>query len=449
MHTLDKLTSHHPLRFDNHTREDLKQYFLNTWELYEALKSSIVNEAYYYEAPDPLRHPLVFYLGHTAAFYINKLKLAGYLEEGINPRYEVLFAVGVDPEKTDDLEKGIDWPAISDVWDYRNKVKELVLRFIDNEPLMAEPDFEHPMWALHMGMEHERIHFETSSVLMRQYPAHYVEKPDFWNYAPANLPTAETARMVRFQGGIAALGKPSNFPSYGWDNEYGQDEISVAPFEVSTQMVTNSEFIDFVNDSGYKRKEYWSDEGWAWKLEYQMSHPRFWLQSENGTFRYRAMFDEMDMPMDWPVEVTCYEALAYCKWKGDGYRLMSEGEWKLASATAPETEGDPMFSDSYNMNMVYGSPCPVGMMKSSVTQDGVADLFGNVWDWISNDFYPLPGFERHTWYKDFSEPYMDNQHGMLLGGAWITSGTGTSKYYRLWFRRGFFQHAGFRLAKSL
>ena len=449
MHTLDRLASLPPLRFDKHTRAELKQYFLNTWELYEALKSSIAEERYFYEAPDPLRHPLIFYLGHTAAFYVNKLKMSGYIKEGLNPRYEVLFAVGVDPEKEDDLEKGIDWPAVADVWAYRADVKKLVLDFIDNAPLMSEVDTKDPMWALHMGLEHERIHFETSSVLMRQYPAHYLKKPDSWTYAPIKPDVEAKGKMVHIEGGSVTLGKPADFPSYGWDNEYGTKEAKVASFEVNSLMVTNSEFADFVNDKGYERKEYWSDEGWAWKEEYSMSFPKFWIPDNAKGYRYRAMYDELDMPESWPVEVTCFEAQAYCKWKGSGYRLMTEGEWKLATKHAPEVQGDPMYCNFYNMNMAFGSPSPVGMMKSCFTQDGVADLFGNVWDWISNDFYPLEGFRRHDWYQDFSEPYMDEQHGMLMGAAWATTGTGASKYYRLWFRRGFFQHAGFRLARSL
>jgi formylglycine-generating enzyme required for sulfatase activity len=85
-------------------------------------------------------------------------------------------------------------------------------------------------------------------------------------------------------------------------------------------------------------------------------------------------------------------------------------------------------------------------MKQGMSPSGFHDVWGNVWDWLADDFYPLPGFKVHPWYLDFSEPYMDSDHGMMAGGAWATTGTGASKYYRLWFRRHFYQHAGFRLA---
>ena len=72
---------------------------------------------------------------------------------------------------------------------------------------------------------------------------------------------------------------------------------------------------------------------------------------------------------------------------------------------------------------------------------------GNVWQWLSDDFHPLPGFRTHRLYEDFSTPYFDRDHTMLRGGAWATTGTGGSIHYRLWFRRHFYQHAGFRLVR--
>lgn len=128
---------------------------------------------------------------------------------------------------------------------------------------------------------------------------------------------------------------------------------------------------------------------------------------------------------------------------------MTEAEWKFATQDAPESKGDPAFCDKHNLAMTYLSPSPVGMMEGGCTPSGAYDLYGNVWDWLSDDHAALPGFKVHPWYEDFSEPFMDDQHGMMAGGSWASSGTSASKYYRLWFRRGFFQHAGFRIATSL
>lgn len=438
-----------PVKFDECSREDLRSYFLNTWELYEILKRSIRQREYFYEAPDPLRHPLIFYLGHTACFYINKLKAAGALSEGLNSRYESLLAVGVDPESTEELDGKINWPSVEDVWEYREQVKKVVLDFIESTPLVDHVDMDSPLWALHMAFEHERIHFETSSVLMRQYPLEYLQKPEDWEYAPLSNPKMPDFEMVHYGGGEVGLGKPSDFPTYGWDNEYGSETVQVDPFALGNLMVTNREFLEFVKEDGYKKQAFWSEEGWIWVKQQKLLHPKFWVSGQNGEFKYRAMYDLLDLPMDWPAEVTAYEAEAFLKWKGDGARLMTEAEWKFATLEAPEKKGDPVFCNSHNLSLAFGSPSPVGFMENGCTPNGVYDLYGNVWDWLSDDFYPLPGYKTHPWYNDFSQPYMDEQHGMLAGGSWASSGTSASKYYRLWFRRGFFQHSGFRIAKSL
>ncbi|MGI9627640.1 MAG: 5-histidylcysteine sulfoxide synthase, partial [Longimicrobiales bacterium] len=91
------LRSIKPPRIDTLDRTGLAEYFVNTWELYELLFSSIQAPGALFVKPDPLRQPLIFYLGHTAAFYTNKLKLAGLIGRGIDERFEQLFAVGVDP----------------------------------------------------------------------------------------------------------------------------------------------------------------------------------------------------------------------------------------------------------------------------------------------------------------------------------------------------------------
>jgi len=98
-----KQQSIQPPKIDNLKREDLKQYFEDAWTLYEMLFSSLKADETFYLNPDPLRNPLIFYLGHTAALYINKLKLAGVLENGVHEEWDQLFAIGVDPNLPDNL----------------------------------------------------------------------------------------------------------------------------------------------------------------------------------------------------------------------------------------------------------------------------------------------------------------------------------------------------------
>lgn len=439
------LKSLEPPKLDRTDRDGLLDYFTDTWDLYELLFGAITGDGALYLNPDPLRHPLIFYLGHTAAFYVNKLELAGLLDEGLHERFEHLFAVGVDPAEAEELGTEL-WPREEEVHAYRARVFELVSDLIGRVEIRLPITDEDPLWSLLMGFEHDRIHFETSSVLIRQYALDSVTRPESWVYAPLEG-SASTAGAVEIPGGRVTLGKPRSFPTFGWDNEYGRLEVDVAPFQVSPDLVTNGEFLEFVREGGYARRELWTDEGWEWREATGSAHPKFWIGNGDG-YRYRAMFDELDLPASWPVEVNALEAGAYCRWKGDGWRLPTEAEHARVASEASRVDGDSVFADGYNLSLAYGSPTPVGFMAAGTTPSGVRDIYGNVWEWLADDFYPLPGFETHRLYRDFSEPYMDDQHSMMIGGAWASSGTSASRFYRLWFRRFFFQHAGFRLARS-
>jgi 5-histidylcysteine sulfoxide synthase len=374
--------------------------------------------------------------------------MAGLLDRGVHEYHDQLFAVGVDPALPEHLKEVSKWPDVETVKSYRNTVFQIVLDIIDSagrSKTAITP--EHPLWALLMGLEHDRIHFETSSVLIRQLEINKVAKPEEWVYAPTlGLPPEN--QWISSDGGIVQLGKSASDPLFGWDNEYGSLQVLLKPFAVTQNLITNAEFLPFVQSGAYANPVFWSEEGLDWKTSSNTVHPKFWVPSEEG-FAYRAMFDELPMPLDWPVEVNAHEAKAYCQWKGNGSRLLSEGEFVFLAREAKPESYDPLFSDDYNLDFKYGSPTPVGFLPAGKSYSGLNDLYGNVWDWLSDDFYPLPGFRPHPLYLDFSEPYMDAEHGMMSGGSWATTGTGASKNYRLWFRRHFYQHAGFRLAKSL
>jgi len=146
------------------------------------------------------------------------------------------------------------------------------------------------------------------------------------------------------------------------------------------------------------------------------------------------------MPFLWPVEVNFYEAEAYCRWFGSNARIMSESEFELISERfGPEKE--PFLLDSYNLNLKFCSPSDVNLFSKNV----IHDIYGNVFQWLNTEFYPLPGFSTQYLYPQFSYPYFDKDHYMLKGGSWASTGASASKYYRLWFRKHFFQHAGFRI----
>lgn len=162
-------------------RQQLLDYFRQTWALYESLFDCIADERGYYTKAISLRHPLIFYYGHTATFYINKLMAARLIDSRTDSRIEAMMAIGVDEMSWDDLDEAhYDWPSLSELRAYRQQVYTRVEQFISQMPLTLPIDWDSPAWVILMGIEHERIHLETSSVLIRQLPLEWVEPQPHW-----------------------------------------------------------------------------------------------------------------------------------------------------------------------------------------------------------------------------------------------------------------------------
>ena len=167
------------------SRQDVLNYFDNTWTLTELLFQSLKNESAFIRPPyHQLRHPLIFYYGHPAVLFINKLRLAGLVNVPIDLYLEKVLETGVDEMSWDDLGKNeMIWPTVDDVRWYRKKVydiiKNLILTHPDIEKRVSDQRSSN-LWALWMGFEHEKIHFETSSVLMRELPLELVQTPKYW-----------------------------------------------------------------------------------------------------------------------------------------------------------------------------------------------------------------------------------------------------------------------------
>ena len=429
-------------------RQEIRAYFNSTWSLYEKLFETLVADDVFYERPQPLRHPLIFYFGHTATFFVNKLMLAKLLTERVDPRMESLFAIGVDEMSWDDLnEAHYTWPAVQEVRDYRAAVAKAINQLIDEIEFTLPIGWENSMWPIMMGIEHERIHLETSSVLIRQLDLEKVQPHPLFprcgksGNAPAN-------ELVPVEGGSVRLGKEKGHALYGWDNEYGSAELDAPSFSASRFLVSNGEYLEFIKDGGYVEDRWWDEEGLAWRNYHQASMPEFW-RGEPGAYRLRSMAEESPLPMNWPAEVCYLEAKAFCNWKsartGQHVRMPDEAEYRrLPEVSGLNVEHHETPVDA-NWNLEHGA--------SSVPVDTFAhgafyDLVGNVWQWNETPIYALDGFEVHPFYDDFTVPTYDNRHNLIKGGSWISTGNEISLHSRYAFRRHFYQHSGFRYVVS-
>jgi 5-histidylcysteine sulfoxide synthase/putative 4-mercaptohistidine N1-methyltranferase len=425
-------------------RQEILHYFHSTFDRYELLFETLANEAAWHQKPIPLRHPLIFYYGHTASFFINKMLLAGLIKDRIDPALESMFAIGVDEMSWDDLNDAhYNWPDIADVQAYRNRVRTLVDNVIQTTPLTLPINFEHPWWTILMGVEHERIHLETSSVLIRQQRLDLVKPHQAFTPCRHSL-AAPRNHFITVPAGKVVLGKNWDDRFYGWDNEYGSQQHHVNEFQASIYLCSNQEFLEFVNANGYHIDSYWDEEGLAWKNYTKAEHPVFWL-GNGENWKLRIMLEVINMPWDWPVEVNYLEASAYCRWKSQqtnlNVQLPTEAQWYrlYEVARVGEIDSERQFAANIHLDH-YCSPCPV----NEFPHGQFYDVVGNVWQWTQTPMHPLPGFKEHPCYDDFTVPTFDGKHNLIKGGSWIACGNETLKSARYAFRRHFFQHAGFR-----
>ncbi|MEA3354229.1 MAG: 5-histidylcysteine sulfoxide synthase [Campylobacterota bacterium] len=426
-------------------RQEILKYFLDGYELFEKLFDMLKDDSVFYKKSEPTRHPMIFYFGHTATFFINKLILAKVIDTRINPNFESIFAIGVDEMSWDDLDESrYNWPKVDDIRQYRDEVKKLVSDLIMTLPISLPIKQNDPMWIILMGCEHERIHIETSSVLHRQMPIEFIKKIDGFPICQDDTAIIQN-ELIKIDTRDIRLGINGDYHLYAWDNEYGIYNSKVQQFKTSKYLVSNYEFIQFVEDDGYEKEEFWDKEGQKFLETNKAKHPTFWIKDNGGKYYYRTLMEIIPIPLSWPVEVNALEAYAYCRWRSKkeniSYTLPSEEQYYSMIEQA-DIKDIPNFDDKKtNINLShYASACPVDRFEFN----GIYDAVGNVWQWCRTPIYPFDGFKVHPIYDDFSVPTFDSKHNLLNGGSFISTGNEMMKHSRYAFRRHIYQHAGFR-----
>ncbi|WP_323591592.1 5-histidylcysteine sulfoxide synthase [Aliarcobacter butzleri] len=424
-------------------RAEIKKQFLQTYELDEKLFDLLKDKEFLYQQPNKLRHPLIFYYGHTATFFINKLVLANILENRLNKDFESIFAIGVDEMNWDDLNSSnYKWPTFEEIKEYRSKVKEIVLDLIENMQFSLPINWDCAMWIILMGIEHENIHIETSSVLLRELDIKYLIEDEIFEYSNEASNEYPKNELLDVKGADVILQKDRNNPIfYGWDNEFSNHKAFIKDFQASKYLVSNGEFLEFVKEGGYNNPEFFSTEGKNWLSYTNAKYPTFWIKKDEKYF-LREINRVVPLPLNYPVDVNFYEAEAFCKYKSEklGFevRLPSEDEYYRL----------------YDFVDAQNKEANIGLKKFNQSRvdkykfDDFYDVTGNVWQWSLTPIYPFDGFVTHPIYDDFTTPTFDDRHALIKGGSFISLGNETLRSARYAFRKHFFQHAGFRYVKS-
>ena len=397
----------------------------------------------YYERPIPERHRLIFYLGHLEAFDWNLLSTQLNIEPH-NAEYDRLFAFGIDPIggglPTDEPK---DWPSINLVRQYNDTGRNLLSNAITKSLEKNDRASVALNTRLNVAIEHRLMHAETLSYLFHNLP---VDKklPQPENLSEDSRPTPEQ-RSVAIPDGVTELGLNSNISdTFGWDNEFEAQQISVPAFSIDKFPVTNAAYLEFVRAGGYQNRDYWTPQDWDWKTSEGLWHPRFWepnaeSASPESDWKYRGMFRTIPLPPSWPVYVSHAEASAYARWAGK--KLPTEVQWHRAAYGTPDgTErqfpwgGDAPNASHGNFHYKRWDPTAVDEHPDGASAFGVHDLLGNGWEWTSSVFAPLPGFTAFPFYPGYSADFFDGKHFVMKGGSPRTDACMLRRSFRNWFQ---------------
>lgn len=362
--------------------------------------------------------PTKWHLAHTSWFFETFLlgpHAAGYVS--LDPRYAFLFnSYYVQAgERHCRAQRGlVTRPTVREVFDYRAHVDEHVVRFVDG---LGE-DRDHPAWAiLELGLQHEQQHQE---LLMTDI------KHVLWTnpLRPVYQEGAATRRDFVEQGwygvgeGIYQIGHDGD--GFSFDNEGPPHRVFVDDFRVSNRLVTNGEYLEFIEDGGYHAAPLWLSSGWSAVQEQAWEAPLYWSRGDDG-------WDEFTFSGDRPLDlsapvshVSYFEADAFARWAG--HALPTEQQWEIASRQASRMDGDD-------------SP--------------LSQLFGQCWQWTQSAYTAYPKYRP-------SAGAIGEYNGKWMADQWVLRGSSLATPYgheRLTYRNFFpsdarWQFTGIRLVEA-
>ena len=377
--------------------------------------------------------PTKWHLAHTTWFFeafVLKRFLSGY--RIFDPSFEYCFNSyydSVGPRQPRGQRGLLTRPSAGAVREYRAHVDEaLAALFASGEvPLEAASLVE-------LGINHEQQHQE---LLLTDILSLFAAEPLKPAYAPASpgVRVAGQAPLdwVSFGGGIFEVGHEGQ--SFAYDNEGPRHEVLIRPFKLASRCVTNAEWIAFIEDGGYRIPTLWLADGWATVRAQDWTAPLYW-EATDGGFMQMSLLGFRPVDPAAPVcHVSYYEADAFARWAG--MRLPSEFEWELAARGLP-VEGRTLGAGHLR-------PMPA----EAASSDGLAQMYGDVWEWTGSAYLPYPGFKAAPGaVGEYNGKFMCNQF-VLRGASCATpDGHVRSTYRNFFYPHQRWQFSGARLASD-
>lgn len=371
-----------------------------------------------------LMSPLVWDLAHIAA-YEDLWLVHRYASE---PLLQPELAAMYDAFETPRAVRG-DLPLLDrgQAVEYLAAVRERALEVLDHDGARDG--------ALHeMVLRHEHQHDETmlqAIELARLAPAPDVPRP--------TVPTASNGHtgleVVEVPAGPCVIG--AGLDGFAYDNERGRHRVNVPAFRIGRTPITNATFLRFVEGGGYERREWWTDEGWAWKEDYDITHPGGWAHGSGGWRQWRIDGWSPLRPDEPVVHVSWFEADALAR--SHGARLPTEAEWEKAATWDQEAQTARPFpwgselatAQRANLDHAGLGPAPAGAYPDGASPCGALGMLGDAWEWTASDFRGYPGFVAHP-YREYSEVFFGAEYKVLRGGSWATRARVATPTFRNW-----------------
>ena len=334
---------------------------------------------------------------------------------------------------------------------YIAQVRDKALDVLDRSPLEGSPLIDRG-FAFGMIIQHEQQHDETmlATHQLRVGTPVLHGQP----LPPGVVPRGTDAlpKEVLVPAGPFTMG--TSLEPWALDNERPAHSVDVPAYWIDTVPVTNADYRCFIDDGGYRNPRWWTRQGWQHCRDAELTAPKYWERNGDGWARTRFGVVE-PVPDDEPVQHVCwYEADAYARWAGR--RLPTEAEWEKAARHDPSSgrsrrypwgDEDPAPQHA-NLSGTALRPAPAGSFPAGASPLGVRQLIGDVWEWVSSDFGPYPGFTAFP-YREYSEVFFGSDYKVLRGGSWAVDPAACRGTFRNWdypIRRQIF--AGFRTARD-
>jgi len=362
-------------------------------------------------------NPLLWEIGHAAWFQEKWVLRHARGERPMRQDGDALWDSGAIAH---DTRWDLPLPRREETLDYMRSVHDRVLDLL--EAGEADPTF---LYFVRYTIFHEDMHDEAFTYTRQtlSYPPPRLSRP-----AEAVAPPGRDSGApgdVAVEGGMLRLGAEPD-GQFVFDNEKWARTVEVQPFRMARTALTQAQYADFVDDGGYRRREFWSEDGWLWRAAAGAEHPVYWRRGDGGW--QRRDFDrwvalEPHRPV---IHVNWFEAQAYCRWADR--RLPTEAEWEAAASTAPGGDGKRRFPwgdapptpEKANLDGSALGCVDVDALPAGDSACGCRQMLGNVWEWTDTTFLPYPGFVADA-YREYSEPWFGT-HKVLRGGCWATRG---------------------------